>query len=327
MEEVFTMRMEEIKDISRELSSQVRELVRPQLGDPQARRMMGRGASGDSTFAIDELAEVQVGKWLEDFPEIAYFSEDRGFVGGKDARWVLVIDPIDGTRPAAAGLEACCISIAVSEYHPSHNPNPTMGDVAFGLIQEIKNEAVFEAERGKGCSVILDGDRREVAITSQEDISDLFWTMGFRGRPALPLVLVLEELIDRSSVDGGLFDLGSATFCITRLITGQLDAYVDVGDRILRELPQLEDMFRHAGHGHVLNNSSYDLAAAALIASEAGLSVSDAFGKPLHSYPLLVSGRSGQLSCVAAVSDSLLDTIIGELDAGMKRMRDHYGWS
>ena len=49
--------------------------------------------------------------------------------------------------------------------------------------------------------------------------------LGFRGRPAGPLVTVLGELIDASSVGGAVFDLGSAAFDLTRIATGQLDAY------------------------------------------------------------------------------------------------------
>ena len=62
----------------------------------------------------------------------------------------------------------------------------------------------------------------------------MFWTLGFRGRPAIPLMTVLEELIDTSSVGGAVFDLGSATYDLTRIVTGQLDAYLDVGTRIDR---------------------------------------------------------------------------------------------
>jgi myo-inositol-1(or 4)-monophosphatase len=321
------MKLEEVIDICRDLCGEVRKMVRPYLGEKAAREMQGRGASGDSTFAIDEVAEERVERRLASIPEVAYFSEDRGMVGAEAAEWVLVVDPIDGTRPAAAGLEACCVSVAVSEYHPVKKPNPTHGDVVYGLLQEIKNDAWFEAERGKGSRMVLDGEEREITIRPHEDISTLFWTLGFRGRPALPTILVLEELIDASSVDGGIFDLGSATFCITRLLTGQLDAYVDVGDRMIREAPQVEEMFLRAGHGHVLNNSSYDLAAAGLIASEAGLAVSDAFGNPIHGYPLLASGREGQLSCITAVTQGLLKTLILEVDKGIERMRLHYGWS
>ena len=38
----------------------------------------------------------------------------------------------------------------------------------------------------------------------------MFWTFGFRGRPARELAEVLAELIDLSSVGGGSFELGSA---------------------------------------------------------------------------------------------------------------------
>lgn len=320
------MHLGEVKDLCRDLAAEVRALVRPHLGTPEARKMMGRGAGGDSTFAIDEVAESLVEERLEGIPEVAYLSEDRGLVGEEPASWVLVVDPIDGTRPAAAGFEACCVSIAAAEFHAGRSGQATLGDVVFGLIEEIKNEARFEAERGKGCRMSLDGAEKEIMIKPKIEISTLFWTLGFRGRPAMPLALVLEDLIDLSSVDGGLFDLGSATYCITRLLTGQLDAYIDVGDRMLREAPELEGKFLATGHGHVLNNSSYDLAAAALIAAEAGLAIADAFGRPLEDYPLLTSGKEGQLSCVAATSSALFKEIITAVDAGMTRMKRHYGW-
>ncbi|MDY6795911.1 MAG: inositol monophosphatase family protein [Actinomycetota bacterium] len=320
------MRLEDIEELCRGLAGEIVRMVRPELGNTESRVMEGRGASGDSTFAIDEVAERLVEERLNEIPEVAYYSEDRGMVGGSEARWVLVIDPIDGTRPAAAGLEACCVSLAAAEYTAGEKERLTQGDVVFGLVKELKNEAVFEAVRGDGCRMVLDGEENPVNLHEHEEISTLFWTLGFRGRPALPTTLVLEKLIDKSSVDGGIFDLGSATFCITRLLTAQLDAYVDVGDRMLREAPRLEERFLRAGHGHVLNNSSYDLAAVALIAVEAGLSITDAFGEPLDKYPLLATGRAGQLSCVAAVTPGLLATLIEEIDAGMERMRRHYGW-
>ncbi len=320
------MRLDEVEAISREMAEEIRGLVRPRLGMKASRSMEGRGASGDSTFSIDEDAERLLEDRLREYPEVAFFSEDRGLVGEERAEWVLVVDPIDGTRPAAAGLEACCVSVAAAPFRPGGRESATLGDVVYGLIREIKNEARFEAWRGGGAAMYLEGERREIVIHPHHDLSTLFWTLGFRGRPALPTVLVLEELIDVSSVDGGLFDLGSATFCITRLLTGQLDAYVDVGDRMLREFPELEEMFLRVGHGHPLNNSSYDLAAANLVAREAGLVITDAFGNPLDGYPLLLSGRAGQLSCVAAVSPDLHAAILRCIERGMERMRAHYGW-
>ncbi len=314
----------EIRFLCEKLALEIRELVRPQLGRPWARQVERIGSSGDSTFRIDEMAESLVAGFLKDYPQVAFYSEDRGLVAGDAARVVLIIDPIDGTRPAAAGLEACCVSVAAAHFHPRELPAPRMGDVFFGYICEIKGEGSFYAFKGQGAHYLLAGEEKEIEIHGHRDISTLFWTIGFRGRPAIPLVIVLEEIIDTSSVDGGVFDLGSATYGITRLLTGQLHAYIDVGDRMRRDIPQVVEDFRRLGHGHVLNNCSYDLAAASLIAKEAGLVITDAYGQPDDSYPLLGKEQENQLSCVASVDEDLHQEIIRIVDRGMERLRRYY---
>ena len=51
---------------------------------------------------------------------------------------------------------------------------------------------------------------------------------------------------------------------MTRVVTGQLDAYVEPGPRLVDEVPGHGAEFERVGGGAVLNNSPYDLAAAAL---------------------------------------------------------------
>jgi myo-inositol-1(or 4)-monophosphatase len=318
------MDKELIRWLCESLALHIRELVRPRLGKASSRKVERRGSSGDSTFSIDEAAESLVQEYLRDYPQVAYYSEDQGLVAGPDARLVLIIDPIDGTRPAAAGLEACCVSVAAAAYHPELLPSPTMRDVVFGYVCEIKGDGVFYAFKGEGAHHLENEMEQEIERISHREISTLFWTIGFRGRPAIPLAIVLEELIDRSSVDGGMFDLGSATYGITRLLTGQLHAYVDVGDRMRRDVPEVVEDFRRVGHGHVLNNSSYDLAAANLIAKEAGLVVTDAYGRPDDHYPLFGKETENQLSCVVSVDEHLHEEIIRLVDEGIERLKRFY---
>jgi myo-inositol-1(or 4)-monophosphatase len=271
------------------------------------------GAGGDVTFAIDEEAEAWVERYLaERAPEVAFYSEDRGLVTPAvgEPEIVLVIDPIDGTRPAMAGLECCCVSVAAA---PLGDGEPTMGDVIAACVAEIKTDGMFVAERGGG----LDAN-----LSANTDISRMFWTLGFRGRPARPLVTVLAGLIDATSVGGAVFDLGSATFDLTRLLTGQLDGYLDVGSRMIEEVPALRADFERVGGGAVLNNSPYDLAAAFLCVREAGAAITDAYGEPLDARPLLGSGHEFQMSCVAAANDSLHAQILAELDRGFAALRD-----
>ena len=87
------------------IASAVREAVAPALGDPGARVGVGTAPGGDVTMAIDEIAEHVVERMCGDAGDIAFYSEDRGYVEIGRPRAVLVVDPIDGTRPAAAGLE------------------------------------------------------------------------------------------------------------------------------------------------------------------------------------------------------------------------------
>jgi fructose-1,6-bisphosphatase/inositol monophosphatase family enzyme len=80
--------------------------------------------------------------------------------------------------------------------------------------------------------------------------------------------------------------------------------------------------FERVGRGAVLNNSPYDLAAAALILEEAGAVVSDASGAPLGDRPLLGSGHDFQMSCVCAANAELHAAIVAALDAGIERLRE-----
>jgi myo-inositol-1(or 4)-monophosphatase len=305
-----------------ELALGLREHVLPSLGAHASRAHVRAGAGGDVTFAIDTEAEDYLEAHLaEHAPDVAFYSEDRGLVmpGSASPTQVLVVDPIDGTRPALAGFESACVSVAAA---PLGDGEPSMADVEAGVVVEIKTGALFAAERGQGLRLRTPaGHPVEVTLSRTEDLSKMFWTLGFRGRPALPLVTVLEELIDASSVGGAVFDLGSATYDLTRLVTGQLDAYLDVGSRIIEEAPALEARFEEVGGGAVLNNSPYDLAAAVLCAEEAGAIVTDAHGARLDARPLLGSGHEYQMSCVAAANRPLHETILEVLERGFARLR------
>jgi myo-inositol-1(or 4)-monophosphatase len=153
----------------------------------------------------------------------------------------------------------------------------------------------------------------------------MFWTYGFRGRPMRPTAEVLGELVDRSSVGGASFELGSACFDMTRLVTGQLDAYVEPGPRLVADVPGMEDEFRRVGGGELLNNSPYDLAAAALVLEEAGAVVTDAYGRSLNDRPLLGSGAEFQMSIVCASNRALHAAVLAEVDAGIARLRASLG--
>jgi myo-inositol-1(or 4)-monophosphatase len=300
------------RELVTELALALRRRVLPRLGSHAGREHVHAGVGGDVTFAIDSDAEG----YLEHFL-------DRGLVEPAGASHVLLVDPIDGTRPALAGLESCCVSVAVAALGDGR---PLMRDVEVGCVLEIKSGASFVAERGAGIELRdPGGERLEPRLSGNLKLATMFWTSGFRGRPALPLVEVLGELIDVSSVGGGFFDLGSACYDLTRIVTGQLDAYVDIGSLMIDAVPSLRGRFEEVGGGAVLNNSPYDLAAAVLCLREAGAVVTDGRGEPLDGRPLLGSGHEFQMSCLAASSAGLHSELISAVERGMERLVARFG--
>jgi myo-inositol-1(or 4)-monophosphatase len=306
-----------LRQLAFDLARDLRELVAPRLGAVAGRAHTRVGASGDVTFAIDEAAESFLEEWVASkAPGVAFYSEDRGLVmPGGEAEWVLVVDPIDGTRPALAGFESACTSVAVAPL--GAGARPTMGDVVAGCVVEIKSGDHFLASRGEGLE-----SSRPIALSPNTDLSRMFWVMGFCRRPARPLVEVLGDLIDVSSRGGGVFDLGSACFDMTRVLTGQLDAYVEPGPRLVEEVPGMRAEFERVGDGHINNNTPYDLAAAALCLVEGGAVLTDAAGRPLDDRPLLGSSPEYQMSVCAAGSAELHETLVTQVDQGVARLLD-----
>jgi myo-inositol-1(or 4)-monophosphatase len=303
-----------VRDLVRELALALRERVAPQVGSHAARAHAGDAAGGDVTFAIDADAEELLHSFLaERAPEVAFYSEDAGLVvpSGATPRHVLVVDPVDGTRPALAGLESCCVSVAAAPY----GEDVTMADVTVGCCVEIPSGRVFLAERGDG--LVEGGPAR---LSANERLDRMFWTFGFRGRPARPLTEVLGDLIDASSVGGASFDLGSACFDTMCVVDGRLDAYVEPGPLLVERVPGMREEFERVGGGAVLNNSPYDLAAAALIASEAGAVVTDAAGEPFDERPLLGSGAEFQMSVAIASNRALHEQLVNEVANGLARL-------
>ncbi len=306
-------------DIALEVATAVRAAVLPHLGRPETRGTEGTSVGGDPTFGIDEIAESAAEKVLESAGvDLAWYTEDRGLVVRGDPDRLLVIDPIDGTRPAGAGLEAACVSVASAPF----DRDATLGDVDDGIVLEIKTGTLFRARRRGGVRIVMRGETREPTPSPKQSIDGSFWVYGLRGRPTIPSATVLEDLIDSSGVTGGTFDLGSATYGMTGVVVGRFDAYVDHGQRLIDEIPETRALFERIADGAVLNNNPYDVAAALLICTEAGCIATDAAGRALEDRPLVGSGADYCVSTLVACTAELHRELLGSLDRGIGVLRE-----
>ncbi len=301
------------------LTRHIRDTVRPHLGAWHGRQISGTANSGDATFAIDDIAEDAIVSFIErEKLSIAYYSEDKGLLEfGDKPQGVVIIDPIDGTRPAVAGFESCVVSVAWAAYAPQ----VTMGDVLCGCIQEIKGSDLFFAERGKGATWTgSDNQTRPLRLLPITEIADAPLSFEAVARPFEWLGIALGEIVNTASTRGGCFLFNSTAYSLTRLLTGQLAAALDIGARILQDYPQARPRFVQLGRGTPIGLFTYDIAAAALIAQEAGATVTDAYGHSLDSTPLLDTGEANLKTILAASTPALHDALLSEIDAGIKRL-------
>ncbi len=304
-------------DITRvlvDLAYAIRGAVAPHLGLLSSRHTLGKAKSGDESFAIDEIAERAIVEFIEKHKlSIAYYSEDRGLVEFGRPEHVLIVDPIDGTRPAMAGFEQCVVSIALAPYAADIR----LSDVSFGCILEIKNDRLYTATKDE--VRVRHGDKEmPITLSLNKDLDKMAWSLEIAGRPADLVIGSVSSLIDKSSIRGGFFIYSSTAYSLTRLVTGQLNAVVDVGNRVFRDCPGAEPKFRKAGFGTVMGLFPYDIAAAVLIARTAGCTVTDAYGNDIGVTRLLDTSEDNIQSIIAASNPVLHEALVREIDAGIR---------
>ncbi len=124
------------------------------------------GADGTPTLYIDKVAEEIaldiIGK------EANILSEEIGYIdNGKE--YIIVLDPIDGTRNAFHGIPFYGISIAIGRKN--------IEDIEYGIVKNIPTGDVYEAFKDDGA--FLNGKRIEVS----KDYSDIIYclTLGESG--------------------------------------------------------------------------------------------------------------------------------------------------
>ena len=158
---------ERVRELVRELALALRERVLPQLGSHAGRAHAGarprrrrdlrdrRGGRG----AARRVPRASARPTWRSTPRTAAWS-----CRAAAPHTVLVVDPIDGTRPALAGLESCCVSVAAAPL----GGGVTMGDVTVGCVVEIPSGRVFLAERGAG---VVEGP--PAAVRERADRADV----------------------------------------------------------------------------------------------------------------------------------------------------------
>ncbi len=137
------MNISDLKTIGRRLFKEI-PAVPKAFGTPGRNNAIGVGASGDKTFPVDNLAEEIIVAGLKALKEpFTIISEEMGMMELHGGGAHVLIDPIDGSKNAVAGIPFYCTSIAVAD-------GDTLGDVSLSYVINLSNGDEFWAEKGLG---------------------------------------------------------------------------------------------------------------------------------------------------------------------------------
>lgn len=178
------------------------------------------------------------------FPSHEVLGEEAaGAPGGRRSGHRWIIDPVDGTTNFVHGLALFCVSIALE----------IDGRVDVGVVYDPIGEELFTAERGEGAR--LNG--RRLAVTSRDALIDALLVTGFPYRPRGGRRHQVDVFAAFLQASRAVRRLGSAALDLCYVAAGRFDAF-------------WEDQL-HA----------WDIAAGALIVTEAGGRVTDYADAPV----------------------------------------------
>jgi myo-inositol-1(or 4)-monophosphatase len=179
--------------------------------------VVGKGAAGDRTLAVDRSAEREIIDVLSDVPSLRILSEEEGVVGRADAKLVAVVDPIDGSSNFARGLPFYCTSIAILE-------GVGLRDVKYAIVRNLVSGEVYYAEKGAGAT--KDGKKIATSVVKNLAQAVVGIDLSRAGEGTISDLVPLMTKIKRQVHLGA----NALEFCL--LAEGKLDATIDMRRRI-----------------------------------------------------------------------------------------------
>lgn len=174
------------------------------------------GADGTPTSEIDKVAENAALMHIQsNHIPLNVLSEEIGYIDN-GAEETLVMDPIDGTSNAIAGIPYFTISLAVGK--------SSLSDIRLGYLRNPITGDEYAAEKGKGA--YKNGCRVHVR---EADLDDLF-VMIYMGNGAHPDAFALAKRVKSSR------SFGCASLEMTIVGEGEADGFLMKSEKYTRAI-------------------------------------------------------------------------------------------
>jgi myo-inositol-1(or 4)-monophosphatase len=195
--------------------------------------------ANDYVTEVDQRAEQEIIQVIRRaFPEHAILAEESGESEGNEYQWI--IDPLDGTTNFLRGIPQFSVSIALAH----------KGKLELGVVYDPAKDEMFMASKGNGAQL---NDRR-LRVTQRKTMRGALLGTGFPFRADQDMDLYLKTFKALTPDTAGVRRPGSAALDLAYVAAGRYDAFWEFG----------------------LNR--WDMAAGAMIVSEAGGVVTDING-------------------------------------------------
>ncbi|MEK4249303.1 inositol monophosphatase family protein [Paenibacillus sp. FSL W7-1287] len=229
------------------------EWVKTKLGT--ALKLNQKVSASDLVTEIDKGSERLIRNLISThFPQHAFLGEEgvepgaeassKAIASAKDAEYLWIVDPIDGTTNYIHGFPYYCISIALAH----------KGEVIVGVIYDPSSDELFVAEKGKGAYV----HGKRLAVSQEQTLQESLIASGFPPDQSYALPLNLHAIAELAPQVRNIRAAGSAALHLAYVAAGRLTGFFEY------------------------NLNSWDLAAGSLIIQEAGGTVTDRHGQPYH---------------------------------------------
>lgn len=198
------------------------------------------GISKKSPRDLVTVADVAIEQYLKEalekeFPQYGFWGEESGQTADQTNRWI--VDPIDGTHSFIKGQYFWSISVALE----------IEGELVAGSVYAPALDDLYLAAKGKGASK----NGKEIHVSPETSLADSMIATGFACLRSYLEDNNLKRFCAIAQKTTGQRRFGSAAMDLCLVADGQVDAFWE------QEL------------------NLYDVAAGALIAKEAGATVTD----------------------------------------------------
>ncbi|MFB9325739.1 inositol monophosphatase family protein [Paenibacillus aurantiacus] len=225
------------------------EWIKTKLGNHTSLSL--KYSAQDLVTEVDKGSEKMIRSLIQThFPEHSFLGEEgvepgpeasaKALQSVRDAEYLWIVDPVDGTTNFVHGFPFFSVSIALAH----------KGEVIVGVVYDPMRDELFVAEKGKGAYV----HGKRMTISSEDTIKQSLIATGFPADPSFALPLNMRGLAALAPQARNIRSGGSAALHMAYVAAGRLSGFWEIG----------------------LN--AWDLAAGSLLVTESGGHVTDTKG-------------------------------------------------